>query len=1522
MKHTKHTNKNNRFRPKSFFFLGCLCILLGLMSIGTASAFSTFENNLTTAFAVLESENRTETSLPSAEADSKTDYATLHNLPVAGVTSVAPAMPTIGYNFSCAPRENPLGSGGNATTTENGQFVDLVEVSSAGGETWTVVSADGFYAVSSLQPPSSPTIITPDTPLSETFAGSGVYQLYGVHIEAEGYTLTVTNGTEVLTTQIAPGQCAYPNPAIINLPTGFCLPAAAVTLEADTDGEVGTGFFTILSADGGVLVNNATEFDPDALGFGSYIVRYEFSETGGATQTVAQNVDIAATGGSLACNNNLQISFQQDCEVLITPDMILEGGTEADGIYEITVFDGPLQVSNPVTEDFAEEELTVPVTSICDGNFCEGNITAEDKAAPVIDCPTAIVTAECTEGAAGVPAPTATDNCDGTITPALISSVVTEFDCDDPSGLLQRIERTYTAFDSNGNQPTDNCTQIIEIPRADLINVTFPADVVFDCGTDPDTSPAATGRPQLNGTEIFNNSVCNFYAFFTDETIETCGNSFKIVRNWTVLDWCNASSTPTNTLLAQQIIKVQDITPPDLTCPPAFSVSTANNNCQAAFLLPAATISDNCGTTTSQIFSPGGGQVSDGQVTGLGLGEFMLIYTATDECGNFAECPVTVTVTDTESPTMVCDEITAITLNPTGTAVVPAEEFDDGSYDGCTPIDFLVRRDDEPFAPTVQFDCDDPGAPVLVELQATDAFGNENICEVQVNVTDLSSPTLDCSPTNIEIECTEDFEDFFTQPMITESCGVFPIQQMTTQVINSCGAGVVTRTYSISDTNGNSSTCTQTITIVNNQELTLADIDFPDDFDSAVCGTSLESLAPDSLPVGMQRPIITAPPCSQIAVALDEEVFEADGACLMIRRTWTVINWCTYDPANPAAGGIFSDVQEITVTDNEPPVIVCPPNPFVKIINPNCDTTVFAFGPDTLTDCSPNLQLSSTLQRIPTDNVENVLMSSDGLGPYEDLLPGQYEVFLTADDGCGNQSTCDYILAVQDNKPPTPYCFDTLVISITDSGMVPFNAMCFDAGSFDNCTAQPDLLFSFSENPFDSVRIFTCEDLGLIPLLMYVTDEGFNSDACAVTLKLQDNGGFCENERSISGYVRTEAAEDVADVIISVNGEAEPLTDEEGFYTVSAAEGGDFTLVPAKDFNPLNGISTLDVLLIKEHILGLQTLNSPYKLIAADVNNSESVTTADIIALRRLILQTDEEFTNNTSWRFIDAVFEFPNPLHPWESGFPEFVNLNNVTADLENIDFTAVKIGDVNNTVNGLDYTGSEGEERGDNPLIIKAQNKFLRAGETEIFWLRQEEMTATAGLQISLEFDLDLLVLEEVITAAGVEITDFNLRQKQNGKIALSWENAALDKQSLRFGLVFKVKENTDWRSAIDLSDALLRTEAYRKTGGDFVREPVVLQFSENGNTEFRLLQNTPNPFITETALPFHLPAAAEVKLTIFDLTGRILSEHKGTYPAGRQEIKISRADLPAASGLLFYRIEAGNYSEVRRMILSKQP
>ena len=127
--------------------------------------------------------------------------------------------------------------------------------------------------------------------------------------------------------------------------------------------------------------------------------------------------------------------------------------------------------------------------------------------------------------------------------------------------------------------------------------------------------------------------------------------------------------------------------------------------------------------------------------------------------------------------------------------------------------------------------------------------------------------------------------------------------------------------------------------------------------------------------------------------------------------------------------------------------------------------------------------------------------------------------------------------------------------------------------------------------------------------------------------------------------------------------------------------GADYTLTADYlDDAPIGDeVTTFDMVLITRHILGQELLDSPYQWIAADVNDSGTISTLDIVAIRKVILQIESEFPNGKRWKFIDGSFTFSSSMNPLLAGYPELINLNNISSDSIDLDFVAIRMGDVN---------------------------------------------------------------------------------------------------------------------------------------------------------------------------------------------------------------------------------------------------
>lgn len=228
--------------------------------------------------------------------------------------------------------------------------------------------------------------------------------------------------------------------------------------------------------------------------------------------------------------------------------------------------------------------------------------------------------------------------------------------------------------------------------------------------------------------------------------------------------------------------------------------------------------------------------------------------------------------------------------------------------------------------------------------------------------------------------------------------------------------------------------------------------------------------------------------------------------------------------------------------------------------------------------------------------------------------------------------------------------------------------------------------------------LIECFDPVMLDLTVYAWDNAFNPYAiqpdgamggpnysyCEIVLHVYDG---CDPPvySEIYGTVTTEENEGIAGVTIEIVGidTLLSLSNADGSFSLGNLEfGPEYTITPALDINPNNGVSTFDQVLIQKHILGIQIIDSPYKMIAADVNNSGHISIFDVIQLRKLSLGIYETFPDNTSWRFVDRDYVFPDATNPWVETFPESIYIPSMYEEWVSEDFIGIKIGDVNGSV------------------------------------------------------------------------------------------------------------------------------------------------------------------------------------------------------------------------------------------------
>jgi hypothetical protein len=156
----------------------------------------------------------------------------------------------------------------------------------------------------------------------------------------------------------------------------------------------------------------------------------------------------------------------------------------------------------------------------------------------------------------------------------------------------------------------------------------------------------------------------------------------------------------------------------------------------------------------------------------------------------------------------------------------------------------------------------------------------------------------------------------------------------------------------------------------------------------------------------------------------------------------------------------------------------------------------------------------------------------------------------------------------------------------------------------------------------------------------------------------------------------------ISELDMKINGFPVETTDSIGGfffpYVQFEAPNEHQPIAPFSNEDILRGVSVSDVIKIRKHILGMEALDDPRQKIAADINNSQSITTLDLIQLMKVILGQENSFPNNQSWRFTAKNYQFPQPDNPWHENFDAEISLHLCSYDFYHVDLIAIKIGDV----------------------------------------------------------------------------------------------------------------------------------------------------------------------------------------------------------------------------------------------------
>jgi len=346
--------------------------------------------------------------------------------------------------------------------------------------------------------------------------------------------------------------------------------------------------------------------------------------------------------------------------------------------------------------------------------------------------------------------------------------------------------------------------------------------------------------------------------------------------------------------------------------------------------------------------------------------------------------------------------------------------------------------------------CDGDGY-VVNYWSAIDCSGNFSSGSQSVTILDVTNPTIMCPPdltldTDID-ECERD-NVILGSLIFSDNCS---IDTFYNDLLLPLNLGVHQVSWTVSDCSLNSNSCIQTITIVDNQ---IPNIICPIDL---TVNTTLGLCNRTGLRIGSAS---SGDNCGIIYGGNNRPSIYYVGN--------TIVTHIVED----IAGNTATCDQNITVEDNEDPVITCPSD-----ITVNTDTG----------SCQSTMSLSNGSG---SDNCGIQNLSHNGSGAYS---LGTTVVKHTAEDNSGNTATCDQNITVEDNEDPTITCPSDLTVD-TDMGSCEATGVSLgNELSDDNCSVA---VTNNSSEPYT---------LGTTSVVYTVTDGSGNSTTCEQSVTVEDN---------------------------------------------------------------------------------------------------------------------------------------------------------------------------------------------------------------------------------------------------------------------------------------------------------------------------------------------------------------------------------------------------------------------------------
>ncbi|MFT0155361.1 gliding motility-associated C-terminal domain-containing protein, partial [Tenacibaculum ascidiaceicola] len=533
----------------------------------------------------------------------------------------------------------------------------------------------------------------------------------------------------------------------------------------------------------------------------------------------------------------------------------------------------------------------------------------------------------------------------------------------DACGSEYLITRKWTVSDCSGNTTTHIQVITVEDTTAPEFVETLPAaEITVSC----DNIPV---METLTATDNCDASVTVIPSEVTSGDDDACGSEYLITRKWTVSD-CSG-----NTTTHIQVITVEDTTAPEFVeTLPAAEITVSCDNIP---VMETLTATDNCDASVTVIPS----EVTSGDDDACGS-EYLITrkWTVSDCSGNTTTHIQVITVEDTTAPefvetlpaaeiTVSCDNIPVMeTLTATdncdaSVTVIPSE-VTSGDDDACGSEYLITRK-------WTVSDCSGNTTTHIQVITVEDTTAPEFVEELPADVT----VSCDAVPAAVVLTATDNCDTSVT---------VNYSEEFTGQDDECASVYTITRTWTVQDCAGNTTSHTQVVTV----EDTTAP-EFVEELPTDV------TVSCDAVPAAV---VLTATDnCdTSVTVNYSEEFTGQDDECASvyaITRTWEV---------QDCAGNTTSHTQVVTIEDTTAPEFV---GELPTDVTVSCDAIPEAV----------------TLTGTDNCNSEVIVVYSEELSGQEEGCASEYTITRTweVQDCAGNSTSHTQVITIEDNEAPT-----------------------------------------------------------------------------------------------------------------------------------------------------------------------------------------------------------------------------------------------------------------------------------------------------------------------------------------------------------------------------------------------------------------------------------------------------------------------------------------------------------------------